>query len=231
MSSKAKTGTSKRSRSNNTAEAANEVCALCCQPIVERKDDALLCEGEESCNKWMHRYCAGVSVKHYESLGESPLPFNCSICTQRKQAIVINELKSTIAVLRAEIVELSAAVRRCQAHQQTGAYPNDERMKWTEVATRRSRKQPTQWKNHANGTRSGATASSTTAATTSATTSTPTIAVTAAGTKVHVEKASVQKMPRVKVPGVRRVWGTRRGTSTTVVMQTVRQLTQLDSKK
>ena len=59
----------------------------------------------------MHRYCAGVSVKHYGSLGDSPLPFNCSVCIQLKQAAVIDEMKSAIAALTAEVSELRAVLQ------------------------------------------------------------------------------------------------------------------------
>ena len=57
----------------------------------------------------MHRYCVGVSVEHYASLDKSPLPFNCSLCVQRKQAALIDDLKSTNAALTAEVAELRAA--------------------------------------------------------------------------------------------------------------------------
>ena len=64
-------------------------CGLCCKPIVEDRDEALLCEG--SCNAWLHRYCAGVTVSQYAALQDSPLPF-CTTCFQLKQAAVIKEM-------------------------------------------------------------------------------------------------------------------------------------------
>ena len=36
---------------------------------------------------------------------------------------------------------------------------------------------------------------------------------------------------RVTVPGVKRVWGTKKDASTTVVLQTIRQLTKIDPEK
>ena len=39
------------------------------------------------------------------------------------------------------------------------------------------------------------------------------------------------KVARVTVPGVRRVWGTKKDASTTVVLQTIRQLTKIDPEK
>ena len=41
-------------------------CALCCQKIVHKKEDGLLCTGK--CNSPIHRYCAGVSVPQFEEL-------------------------------------------------------------------------------------------------------------------------------------------------------------------
>ena len=58
----------------------------------------------------MHRYCAGISIEYYESLELPPLPFNCSLHVQRKQAALIDELKSTIAALTAEFSELRTAI-------------------------------------------------------------------------------------------------------------------------
>ena len=93
---------------------SEEIHSLCCEAIIDEKDEALLCEGEQSCNRWMHRYCAGVSVEYYKSLDQSQLSFNCSLCVQRKQAALIDELKSTIAALTAEFSELCTAIAEKQ---------------------------------------------------------------------------------------------------------------------
>ena len=94
--------------STESPSASYEQCALCSQDIIDGKEEALLCEGDGNCNKWMHRYCAGVSSIHYESLKSSPLPFNCSLCVPRTQAALIEELKAKITALTAEVAELRA---------------------------------------------------------------------------------------------------------------------------
>ena len=71
-----------------------------------------MCEGEIYNNKWMHCYCAGVPTDHYKLLEESPEPFQCCFCAQRKQAAIIEEMKNTITCLTAEIVELRATLNR-----------------------------------------------------------------------------------------------------------------------
>ena len=83
----------KRARTHS-AEVNNEVCAICCSEIIEGREEALLCEGKGTCSRWMHRYCAGVTEAHYESFEKSPLPFNCSLCVQKSQVALIEELKS-----------------------------------------------------------------------------------------------------------------------------------------
>ena len=135
MPPKLKSGTNKRTTtaSRSIPSTSDEVCSLCCRAIVDGKDDVLLCEGVQSCNRWMHRYCAGVSVEHYESLDQSPLPFNCSLCVQRKQAAIIDELKSTIAALTAEVAELRSAVSVQQLE-------NNDQSKWSDVVARRPRR-------------------------------------------------------------------------------------------
>ena len=54
-------------------------CAVCKQNIVEGKDQALFCKG--NCQQWFHRYCAGVSAVHFETLSSSPQPFHCVFST------------------------------------------------------------------------------------------------------------------------------------------------------
>ena len=174
---------------------------------MDWKDEALLCEGEQSCNRWMHRYCAGVSVEHYQSLDQSPLPFNCSLCVQSKQAAIIDELKSTTAALAAEVAELRAVA---SAQQQPNSNDNNQR-KWSDVVARRPRRRPaTRSQNHTTVSVAG---------------------TTGAAASDASEKVNQQKVARVKVPGVRRVWGTKKDASTTVVLQTISQLTKIDPEK
>ena len=70
--------------------------------------DALFCEG--SCQKWYHRWCAGVCMEDLNILSNSSEPFFCTACTVRKQNDTIKLLRSDIEVLRNEVVELRAVV-------------------------------------------------------------------------------------------------------------------------
>ena len=52
-----------------------------------------------------------------------------------------------------------------------------------------------------------------------------------ASSVIPAKNVNQQKVTRVTVPGVRRVWGTKKDASTTVVLQTVRQLAKIDPEK
>ena len=53
-------------------------CAVCDQNIVDGKDQALFCDG--NCQRWFHRYCAKVTVNHFETLSSTSQPFHCIGC-------------------------------------------------------------------------------------------------------------------------------------------------------
>ena len=77
---------------------------MCCQAIVEGKDEALFCEGE--CKRWMHRYCAGIPVSYFQSYGASESPFYCYTCCYRNHASEIASLKETVNSLVTEVTSL-----------------------------------------------------------------------------------------------------------------------------
>ena len=49
-------------------------CELCCDAI-EKDHDTLQCKGE--CGSTVHRYCAGVTKRHFEELSKGSLTFAC----------------------------------------------------------------------------------------------------------------------------------------------------------
>ena len=57
------------------ASGSRAKCDLCLANIV--KDEALQCEG--ACQRWFHRYCAGVSQIHFKTLTTSDSPFVCCL--------------------------------------------------------------------------------------------------------------------------------------------------------
>ena len=118
---------------------ANAICGLCCKPVIEDRDEALLCE--EICDRWLHCYCAGVTEMQYEALQDSTLPFLCSICSQVKQAAVIKDMQEKIGLFIAEVTELRSTVSVLKAQIASQKSTNGEAPKadatennmWTEV--------------------------------------------------------------------------------------------------
>ena len=70
------------------------------------------------------------------SLDQSPLPFNCSLCVQRKQAA---QIKSRIAVLTAEVAKLRAAIAKQQQPLAVRPNANDNVSKWSDIVALRAR--------------------------------------------------------------------------------------------
>ena len=99
-------------------------CDLCCEPIVDEKEDALQCEG--SCQLWMHRYCAGVTQSHFKVLASGSNPFVCLHCLQETHLAAVVQLQDEIAVLKAEVTELRAnSIENCAASSNDPASSND----------------------------------------------------------------------------------------------------------
>ena len=84
---------------------------------MEGKEDALQCEG--NCLMWMHRYCAGVSLRHFKHLSSSSEPFVCMLCSQQVHRATVCQLQSEVAALKAEVAELRSVVRATPSNTDT----------------------------------------------------------------------------------------------------------------
>ena len=162
----------------------------------------------------MHRYCAGVTEAHYESLEKSPLPFNCSLCVQKSQTALIEELKSAIVKLTAEVTELRGALKVQKESQVPSTLQRvgpenrgnrDNRRKWTEVVGHSSRRQ-------------NATSKRTK----------PAPKTLAASSGSGVSSVANKRGTRIPVAGVRRVWGTLKYTPPSAVLSAIKKLTTPD---
>ena len=100
------------------------LCGVCQGPIVDGKDEALLCEGE--CGYWLHRGCASVSPSLYKELSTSPDPFTCLPCTnsqlKREVQLLKSELKSMTAV-RDKLAALETEVASLRETLSTSRHP------------------------------------------------------------------------------------------------------------
>ena len=70
-------------------KSEKDVCELC-YDTLEKGQDILKCEGECGCS--MHRYCAGVTKRHFESLKDHN-PFVCQWCFSKLSRAIIENLK------------------------------------------------------------------------------------------------------------------------------------------
>ena len=86
------------SSTKKSARRGRVPCGVCQSPIVDGKDEALLCEGE--CGYWLHRGCASVSPNLYKELSTSPDPFTCLSCSNI-------QLKREIQLLRTELSDMT----------------------------------------------------------------------------------------------------------------------------
>ena len=82
---------------------------VCCKAVEDGKDEALLCESQ--CQKWLHRYCAGVTVGQYEELSSSEQPFLCFTCCRTHHQQQITELTGEVEALRFELSQLKAQLQ------------------------------------------------------------------------------------------------------------------------
>ena len=96
-----KTTTKKRKQVGQT------ICDICNVAITEGTDEALECDG---CKKWVHRYCAGVSLTYFQVLADSSKPFFCTCCSDANNMAVVSELRKEVTALKAEVANLKSAL-------------------------------------------------------------------------------------------------------------------------
>ena len=96
---------------------------MCCETIVEATEDtegqeALFCEG--TCQKWLHRWCAGVHKESYAALTLSVEPFMCPSCRLSEHCQLIKTLVETVESLKGEVQQL----KQCKLFPPTHGNPD-----------------------------------------------------------------------------------------------------------
>lgn len=84
-------------------------CFVYSNYIADGKDDALFFKGK--CNGWMHQYCAGVPLKHFERLTLMSSPFLCYTCALQTHERETVELKVKVKLLAEELEGLHKYLR------------------------------------------------------------------------------------------------------------------------
>ena len=201
-------------------------CDLCCDTI-EKDHESLKCDGE--CGSHVHRYCAGVTKRHFTELNKGSSTFMCQYCNlkalsgiiERQQseiAILKSELRneviqqqqSEIAALKAELLEVKALLT---AKQSTPAPPTTATSYAAMVAGAPHRPQQRLRQPSVRGAHSRREPRS--AATTTLTTT---------------SSRRESNEPKERVSGARRIWGTLPTTHTAAMISTLRKLTKAGSK-
>ena len=79
-------------------------CDLCCDSL-EQGHDVLICEG--GCGSNVHRYCAGVTIKHFAELTSSSAgSFVCFFCSQKLFKAIVDQLQIQVSALNNEVSSL-----------------------------------------------------------------------------------------------------------------------------
>lgn len=178
------------------------MCELCCDAI-EKDHDTLQCKGECGCT--VHRYCAGVTKRHFEELNKpGSLPFVCQWCSLKSASITIKQLQSEVEALKTELATTKTTLSNLQNDRLQNPAPVQS---YASVAARtapRSKKQQQ---------RRPPRSQSTTSSTNSQTSQTPREASSAsASTRARSSPGTMattnERQPRVKVEGARKVWAT-----------------------
>ena len=110
-------------RKTASVKTKADFCVLCCNKVIECKEDVLFCSGK--CNGPIHRYCAGISLPQFESLesdintATDRVSFLCLVCTQQAHREEVYELRSTVAALQMQIQELGDALKSAMAGDHT----------------------------------------------------------------------------------------------------------------
>ena len=92
----------KQTNAQKTTNA--RICNLYDGPF-KATEQVLHCEG--NCDKFFHRYCAGISKGYYQDLLTSSKPFVCLVCTQQLHKAELSNLHSEIAALKQELCDIA----------------------------------------------------------------------------------------------------------------------------
>ena len=89
-------------KQTNTQKTTN--ARICAGPF-KATEQVLHCKG--NCDKFFHRYCAGISKGYYQDLLTSSKPFVCLVCTQQLHKAELSNLHSEIATLKQELCDIA----------------------------------------------------------------------------------------------------------------------------
>lgn len=191
-------------------------CGVCQGPIVDGKDDALLCEGD--CGLWYHRGCASVHPNLYKELSDSSEPFVCLSCTN-------SHLKREIALLREELQGVAEVRDKCAALVTEVAALRLALNSIVEVpkpqTSRSTVRRPK--RTYANAVRAAQFPNSANSIDASSHT-VPSAVLQQEQTARNVSPRPREARPKIKVDGARKIWGTVQSCSAGAIVATISRL-------
>jgi len=95
---------------------------MCCDPL-EDGQDVLACEGRSNTN--VHRYCAGVTCRHYSKLTMGTNPFVCQFWALKMYGALVKQLQSEVERLKFKLASTKATLSE-HTQSQRGAHPQVE---------------------------------------------------------------------------------------------------------
>ena len=237
-----------KKKSTAQQPAMQQQCDICCQSIAEndKQGGALFCQGE--CQRWIHRFCASVSLEQFKSLVSSEAPFLCPTCCRKSHQHQISELTNSLAALKSELAQLKDAFATVTAECSTKASAVDNLALRSEISELKEAFSLRSAEEEATG-HTVASASYASKAATGAAGSTQWKTVGRRGkqsttrsvpenrnsVKQFSKPASVPRPerfvgPRARIDGVRHVWGTMKSSTSSTVSTALNRLTTLGSK-
>ena len=179
-------------------------CDLCGETVCSTSQDSLQCE---VCQLYMHRYCAGITRSHCHELCSKSTPFVCLACTQRSQKAIIQQLQDEVTALRSEINKLREA-----GSSETSA---SREMNKAALDALKDDVQQLRSSIHRYSNRHAK----------------PSYTKMVAATNSTETQPRKSKRTKQQVTGARRVWGTRRSATVSVVKDTIVNLANIGANE
>ena len=182
------------SSKNKKGGGTDLVCDLCCDTL-EKGQDILKCEGSCGCN--VHRYGTGVTKPYFEELVKGSTPFVCQYYALNVYKNIVQQLQDEVASLKSELAETKGLCERLNQSPPTASYSS--------VASKQpASKQPAKHRGQKIQKGQWPPAKQPTTARTGAAPPTSTETIAGESNSAYNDV----RVPRVRVDGARRVWGT-----------------------
>ena len=205
----------KKNRNGAITSASKEICCICCQVVTVGKDELLFCAGD--CQRWLHRYCASVTLEQYKDITDNGKTFSCPCCYRQHQQEQISQLTSTVDALKLEIAELKGCISTL-----TAARNAEPRSYATVTATTQRMNRP------AHGRRRKLANPAKTTSSGDSSAARPTVPTDSASSPILQYGENSINREKERVEGASRIWGTVRESTANSVKNVITRLCKPD---